>query len=589
MDTEGANQQLRVEGDGSRNGRGGVLTEEENPSPTGKKPKGDATEDLTMDEEMNEDDAADSGGRNLVHLIQDVKMTEGSGGNRARVVSYKDKLLKLNGNGGQSDTEDDNWILQQKHEDEEADRLEGLGQIEEEDPLCPRYTFSAEEHKQDCEKWRKALIIKMLGKRIEFKFLLSRLQRIWNLVSSYEAIDLDNGFLLLRFQEDGDYRHVLEEGPWIVNDHYVVIQRWRPLFDPYDDSVKKLAVWVRILGLPIELYTIRHLWRIGNIFGRTLKVDRNSLRKSEFGEDVITERARFARICVEVDLRKTFLPKFWIGNKVYQVGYEGLHLICFKCGVYGHRKDQCPIDQVHCTQQEMETVVQGKKVTEDVISDPKIVKEDEAFGNWMVIQRQPKSRKLKAKPLSPVKGAKVEPKLNSDLGGNSSSGMVTKINLDAEMSGMDTSNDNRKDLVEVGCVTSSVVGGVSLVADTNIVVASQSPQKSGRATEVGVKKSLLKEGKDRSKTGIKSQKKYGVENVPPYAAIDGSIKGLVRNKSRYSDTNPSGGGMVNTSSRKEASGVLYFVLANNASPVSLKDGVSSSKLVDGLSAHQVSR
>ncbi|XP_061358887.1 uncharacterized protein LOC133303056 [Gastrolobium bilobum] len=267
-----------------------------------------------MDEEMHEDDAAVSGCRNLDHMIHDVKMTEGRGGTRARVVSYKDKLLKLNDNGDQSDNEDDNWILQQKREDEEADRLEGLGQIEEENPLCPR------------------------------------LQRIWNLVSSYEAIDLDNGFLLLRFQDDGDYRHVLEEGPWIVNDHYVVVQRWRPLFDPYDDSVKKLAVWVRIPGLPIELYTIRHLWQIGNIFGRTLKVDRNSLRKSEIGEDVITERARFPRICVKIDLRKTFLPKFWIGNKVYQVGYEGLHLICFKCGVYGHRKDQCPIDQVPCTQ-----------------------------------------------------------------------------------------------------------------------------------------------------------------------------------------------------------------------------------------------
>ncbi|XP_061375671.1 uncharacterized protein LOC133317799 [Gastrolobium bilobum] len=81
--------------------------------------------------------------------------------------------------------------------------MEGKGQAGEEDPLCPRLILSAEEHKRDCEKWSKALIIKLLGKRIVLRFLLARLQKSWNLVSSFEAIDLDNGFLLLRFQNDG--------------------------------------------------------------------------------------------------------------------------------------------------------------------------------------------------------------------------------------------------------------------------------------------------------------------------------------------------------------------------------------------------
>ncbi|XP_061359053.1 uncharacterized protein LOC133303193 [Gastrolobium bilobum] len=498
-----------------------------------------------MDEEMHEEAVDSSGCRDHVHTNQDVKMTEDSGGTR-------------------------------KCEEEEADRVEGLGLSGEEDPLCPRYTFSAEEHKQDCEKWKKALITKMLGKRIEFKFLLARLQRIWNLVSSYEAIDLDNGFLLLRFQDDGDYRHVLEEGPWIVNDHYVVVQRWRPLFDPYDDSVKKLAVWVRIPRLPIELYTIRHLWRIGNIFGRTLKVDRNSLRKSELGDDVITVRARFARICVEVDLRRTFLPKFWIGSKVYQVGYEGLHLICFKCGVYGHRKDQCLVAQVPCAQHDLEIPVQ--EVTEGVVPEPKVIKAEEAFGDLIVIQRQPKSKKLKAKPLSSGKGVMVEQKQNSELGDPSPNGMVTKISLNGEVVGMESMDCMGQTPMEVGCLASSVVVEENLVAATNVVVASSSPQKKGRSPKKDTKKFVGKEGKDRAKTGTKSQKKQGVENVPPISTPDGSAKGQAKTKSRSLEVHTPGGGIGNTISRKDFNGVLFSAVYTNSGLVGIKAEVNSSVL-----------
>ncbi|XP_061358685.1 uncharacterized protein LOC133302885 [Gastrolobium bilobum] len=251
---------------------------------------------------------------------------------------------------------------------------------------------------EDCKQWRKALIIKLLGKMIAPRFLMARLQRLWNLVSPYELIDLDDGFLLLRFQNDNDYRHVLEEGPWIVNDHYVVVQRWRPFFDPYDDQVKKLIVWIRIPGLPIELYTAHHLWKIGNIFGRTLKVNRNSLRKSDSGLEVITERARFARICVEVDLRKSCLSKFNIGEKIYHAGYEGLHLICFKCGIYGHKKDLCS----DIATQEDQKAVEGDSLAKSDNSSPVEaeveVKQKEAFGEWMVIQMQPRGRKLKVVP-----------------------------------------------------------------------------------------------------------------------------------------------------------------------------------------------
>ncbi|XP_061342218.1 uncharacterized protein LOC133288478 [Gastrolobium bilobum] len=226
-----------------------------------------------------------------------------------------------------------------------------------------------------------------MGKRIGTRFLMARLQRLWNLVSTYKLIDLDNGYLLLRFHDDGDYVHVLEDGPWIVIDHYVVVQRWRPFFDPYYEGFKKMVVWIRVPGLSIEFYTAHYLWKVGNLFGRTLKVDRNSLRKNELGDAVITERAKFARICVEVDLGKSLLSKFKIGNKIYQVGYEGIHLICFKCGVYGHRQDQCGGELLPKKGNQMEEEPKGQTNMEEKSggTTKENCKEEEAFGSWMVV------------------------------------------------------------------------------------------------------------------------------------------------------------------------------------------------------------
>ncbi|KAF7822242.1 ribonuclease H [Senna tora] len=50
---------------------------------------------------------------------------------------------------------------------------------------------------------------------------------------------------------------------------------------------------------------------------------------------------KFARICVEINLKKQLVPQVEVRGRSYAVEYEGLHLICFHCGRYGHSKDLC--------------------------------------------------------------------------------------------------------------------------------------------------------------------------------------------------------------------------------------------------------
>lgn len=97
--------------------------------------------------------------------------------------------------------------------------------------------------------------------------------------------------------------------------------------------MKKLAAWVRIPGLPIEFCNDKFLWRVGATIGTMLRVDHHTS---------IHSRGKFARICVELDLRRELVPSFTVLGEEFKLEYEGLHLICFGCGKYGHRQEQCP-------------------------------------------------------------------------------------------------------------------------------------------------------------------------------------------------------------------------------------------------------
>lgn len=74
------------------------------------------------------------------------------------------------------------------------------------------------------------MIVKVLGKRVSFKQLEAKLNREWTKNGPISVTDLAEGYYLVRLSSQDDYRHALFEGPWKVADHYLIVQRWHPLF-----------------------------------------------------------------------------------------------------------------------------------------------------------------------------------------------------------------------------------------------------------------------------------------------------------------------------------------------------------------------
>ncbi|XP_028090365.1 uncharacterized protein LOC114290628 [Camellia sinensis] len=115
-------------------------------------------------------------------------------------------------------------------------------------------------------------------------------------------------------------------------------------------------------------------------------------------------RGKFARVCIEVDLRKPLCPRFILGKNCYNIEYESIHSFCFHCGRVDHRKELCKHSAAHSKAQETQRTntpseghpvgVAGSKDLSPtvVLSDngnllqPKV--DDGTYGPWMMVTKK---------------------------------------------------------------------------------------------------------------------------------------------------------------------------------------------------------
>lgn len=161
--------------------------------------------------------------------------------------------------------------------------------------------------------------------------------------NDFELVDLPNNFYVFTTTNMEVKRRLLFDGPWIIQGHYLAVQRWSPNFNRFCSKVQKVAIWVRIPILPIHCYSEEVLLELSNLIGKAIKVDLNTLAHCTDKKNVV-ERGKFARVSVEVDLSKKLQSRFVIRTRIFTVEYEGLDTICFKCGKYGHNQESCLIN-----------------------------------------------------------------------------------------------------------------------------------------------------------------------------------------------------------------------------------------------------
>ncbi|KAJ8754789.1 hypothetical protein K2173_012178 [Erythroxylum novogranatense] len=102
-------------------------------------------------------------------------------------------------------------------------------------------------------QWAKAVVVKLLGRKIGFRLLHLRSQSMWRPKGQMKLVDLENDYFL----------------------------------------VNRAVVWIRLLELPIARYHLRILHALGNLIGMMVHIDEATLQM---------HRGKFARLLVDVDL-----------------------------------------------------------------------------------------------------------------------------------------------------------------------------------------------------------------------------------------------------------------------------------------------
>lgn len=147
--------------------------------------------------------------------------------------------------------------------------------------------------------------MKLLGKNLGYNIMTDRLQKMWKPQGGFEIMDNDNGFYMVKFDQEADKDKVVTGGPWMIFDHCLAVTYWSPEFASPDAKVERTVVWVRFPGLNLVYYDESFLLAMASAIGRLIKVDTNTLK---------VERGKFARFCVEVDLTVPVVGKIWVND-----------------------------------------------------------------------------------------------------------------------------------------------------------------------------------------------------------------------------------------------------------------------------------
>jgi hypothetical protein len=170
--------------------------------------------------------------------------------------------------------------------------------------------------------------------------LFEDMSRAWRLRSDMTHKSLRDNLFIITFSTEGDYKFVLQGGPWLHKGDALLVAAFDGLTCPSKIPLETVPIWIRIYDLPLVLMTKARGQLYGSRFGCVREVD-----VEEDGRN----RHDFFRIRVDLPVKKPPKPKIAIKMHVqgkeeikrFDVRYERIPYFCFMCGYIGHSDKEC--------------------------------------------------------------------------------------------------------------------------------------------------------------------------------------------------------------------------------------------------------
>ncbi|KAI0489269.1 hypothetical protein KFK09_029111 [Dendrobium nobile] len=201
--------------------------------------------------------------------------------------------------------------------------------------------FTCDQFNAGASEWSLSLVGYSIGKRPFYEALLSVIKKTWPLRGSLSLLTMDEGFFLLKFSAIEDYEHAWSGGPWFFFGKPFILQKWTPDFIPKREEFPSIPLWIKILNLPLSLWTPEGISKLASCVGIPIVVDALTAAKT---------RLTFARVCVQIT-SNSLLPDeifYCVEGKSFplRIQYDWKPERCSQCGSIMHPPTLCPKDPI---------------------------------------------------------------------------------------------------------------------------------------------------------------------------------------------------------------------------------------------------
>jgi hypothetical protein len=191
--------------------------------------------------------------------------------------------------------------------------------------------------------WESSLIMYVLGSELSMSAVKQFMIKTWNFVKLPDMFYNEEGYFILKFHSFKDKDSVLMKGPYTIRNMPMLLRDWKPDFSLKRDMLRTLPIWVKLPQLPLHLWGVRSLSKIGSAIGNPIVTDECTANKF---------RVSYSRILVEMDVTQKLPTDITIkdseGNKRKQVvEYEWKPLYCDSCQKMGHICSKEPLKKVN--------------------------------------------------------------------------------------------------------------------------------------------------------------------------------------------------------------------------------------------------
>nr|GEW73720.1 hypothetical protein [Tanacetum cinerariifolium] len=173
------------------------------------------------------------------------------------------------------------------------------------------------------------------------------IRRMWGKLGIYEIDIHKSGQYVFKFGDCDGLNAILEKRHWIVKNKPLLDTKWNVKMGMEKLKPKCLLVWVKMVNVPLEAWTVEGISAIASSLGKPMLMDTNTTTMCHQG----IGNFEFARVLVEMVAEKDFKKEIMIqymdknnnvkGNKSVKVIYDWKHPVCAHCKVFGHETKQC--------------------------------------------------------------------------------------------------------------------------------------------------------------------------------------------------------------------------------------------------------